>query len=51
MSKTVTCNKDIEIQIDHVKCSYCGDELSFSATTDKFGDIQIIVDKCKCEDE
>ena len=50
---SVIVKKEVEfdIQIDFIKCNNCGEELSFTAETDSFGDIQAFVDKCDCQDD
>ena len=47
MSVTVNKTVDVDVQIDYVKCNYCGAELNFIAETDSYGDIQIHVDQCE----
>lgn len=39
---------EIEIQIDHITCDECGDELAHEVDVDNFGDLQIKVSPCKC---
>lgn len=50
MSTNIEIKKEIEIdiQIDHISCDECGDELNYDVTTDNFGDLQIKVSPCKC---
>jgi len=61
VSETVTIKKEvevdatvkaeIEVQVDHVECTGCGKELTFTAESDPFGDIQIAVEPHNCEDK
>ena len=52
MSELITVSKEIEIQIDHVQCHDCGNDLSFKVNSDIYGDLQITVEKCDfCGDE
>lgn len=50
MSEIVEVTKEVEIniQIDYIECSECGEELHFKVTSDTHGDLQITVDPCKC---
>ena len=50
MSEQVTIEKDFTIQVDYVKCRECGEELDFKLESDSYGDLQITVDKCDCEE-
>ena len=52
MSNSIQVKKEVEmeIQVDHIKCQDCHDELDFEMTCDSYGDIQIAVERCKCED-
>jgi hypothetical protein len=54
MDTTVCIKKeidiDIDVRIDTLTCEDCGEELNGSIKTDNFGDIQITVERCTCED-
>jgi hypothetical protein len=39
-------DKNIEIIVDSVECSCCGEELSFTLSLDSHGDLEIKVDPC-----
>lgn len=44
----VTTTKQIELQIDYVECSKCGNEMDFRVDTDNYGDMQISAEPCQC---
>ena len=48
MSETIQIDKLIEIQIDYVQCSNCGEEMNFSISADTCNDLQISAAPCKC---
>lgn len=51
MSEVVEICKEFEVQIDFVKCSVCGKELSFEVSADNYGDLQISAEPHKCDEE
>lgn len=53
MSESIVVEKklDFSIQVDHVKCKECSSELEFSLDCDSYGDLQIEVERCTCEDD
>jgi len=54
MAESVDIKKMVEIdtsiQVDYVKCEECGKELDFSLMADGWGDLQIYVEKCHCDE-
>lgn len=50
MSEQVTVKREVEVQVDYVKCNNCSEELEFTLSSDEWGDIQVFVDKCDCEE-
>lgn len=51
MSNKVEVEKSLEIQVDYVRCEECGKELEFTLDSDGCGDLQITVERCKCEED
>ena len=52
MGEIITIEKkiDFDIQVDYVRCKECSAELDFSLDCDIYGDLQIEVERCTCED-
>ena len=48
MSETIQIEKPVEIQIDYVQCSNCGEKMDFNIETDTYSDLQISAAPCKC---
>lgn len=46
--QTIKAKKMINIVVDSVECSECGDSLNFELKSDSWGDLQIDVDPCDC---